>query len=255
MKRRGFFGLLGASLVTGCFGAGRETDTPELDQFPALTPASNQSPTSTTPSRGPATGPGGSDGPGTSDVTTDRQTSAGGPPTTEDISLPPPTMGDPAADVTVTVFEDFACPHCRDFSLNVLPDLKTDYVDPGTVLYRHRDFPIPVNRWSRPAANAARAVQNLSDDPSFFEYSRELYGNQSQYSWDLLLALGDEVGVDSADVRAAAEEQRYESVIQSDVALGNEMGVPGTPDVYVNEVQIQQRPTYETVRRAIESEL
>jgi protein-disulfide isomerase len=256
MKRRGFFGLLGASLVAGCFSAGQETDTPEPDQFPAPTSASNQPLASTTPSTGPTTGSTGSDGPATADVTTDRRTSAGGPPTTTaGESLPPPTIGDSAADVTVTVFEDFACSHCRDFSLNVLPDLKTDYVDPGTVLYRHRDFPIPVNEWSRPAANAARAVQDLSGDAAFFEYSRELYENQSRYSLDLFLALGDLVGVDGAVVRTAAEERRYTSVIESDVDLGTEMGVPGTPDVYVNGVQIERRPTYETVRQVIESEL
>jgi protein-disulfide isomerase len=56
-------------------------------------------------------------------------------------------------------------------------------------------------------------------------------------------------------VRTAAEERRYTSVIESDVDLGTEMGVPGTPDVYVNGVQIERRPTYETVRQVIESEL
>jgi protein-disulfide isomerase len=167
-------------------------------------------------------------------------------------------MGDPDADVTVTVFEDFACPHCRDFSLDVVPRLKANYVDPGSVRYQHRDFPLPVNvtgQWSRPAANAARAVQDLSGDTSFFEYSRELYMNQSEYSWDLFLDLGVLVGVDGAYVRTAAEERRYNSVIESDIALGEEIGVPGTPDIYVNDVQIQERPTYETMQQAIESEL
>lgn len=249
MKRRGFFGLVGASLVAGCFGGSQETDGPGSDHSPTSTPST--APGSTEPANASA-GTGGST---PSDTTANRETARTGNRTaTPGDTLSPPTMGDPAADVTVVVFEDYACPHCRDFSLNVVPKLRADYVDPGSVLYEHRDFPLPVNRWSRPAANAARAVQDIAGDSSFFEYCRALYENQSRYSFDLLLALGDEVGVDGAEVRTAAEERRYESVIQSDTALGNEMGVRGTPEVYVNGVRTEN-PAYETLRGTIESEL
>ncbi|MFB6229018.1 MAG: DsbA family protein [Halobacteriales archaeon] len=260
MERRRFFALIGASLVGGCAGGGQETDTPEPSQsLPSASPSTPVVTEQTTETAGVEEST-------TSAVVTDQRTTGPGDRTTQqatetavltetpDDLLPPPTMGDPDADVTVTVFEDFACPHCRDFSLEVVPDLKTNYVDPGSVLYQHRDFPLPVNQWSRPAANAARAVQDLSDDTSFFEYARKLYENQSRYSLDLFLALGDGVGVDGAVVRTAAGERRYESVIQSDVALGNEMGVRGTPEVYVNGSRTEN-PAYETVQQAIESKL
>jgi protein-disulfide isomerase len=253
MKRRGMLALIGAGVVAGCSSGGDETDTPELNQ--SLASTVSQTEATRDPGGGDTSTATDQQGTETGDRTPQQTTEAGAPTATPADLLSPPTMGDPDADVTLTVFEDFACPHCRDFALEVLPDLESDYIEPGSVLYQHRDFPLPYDRWSIPAANAARAVQDLSGDTSFFEYARELYANQSEYSWDLFLALGDLVGVDGADVRTAAEERRYESVIQSDVALGNEMGVPGTPDVYVNGDQIEQRPTYETLQQAIESEL
>jgi len=258
MKRRGFLGLAGSSFVAGCFGQRQETDAPESNPTLALT--SPSTPTVTEPTTG-AAGSGGSTAPG---VTTDRRTTGAGGQTTQqaigtgastetpDDLLPSPTMGDPDADVTVTVFEDFACSLCRDYTLDVLPRLESNYVDPGSILYQHRDFPA-ATQWSVPAANAARAVQDLSDDASFFEYSRELYENQSRYSMDLFLALGDKVDVDGAVVRTAAEERWYDPVIQSDIALGTEMEVRGTPEVYVNGVRTENW-AYETIEAAIEAE-
>ena len=72
--------------------------------------------------------------------------------------LPTPVAGDPDADVTVAVYEDYACPHCRTYSEEVFPQVEEIYLSAGTVRYEFHDFPIPVDETvSWQAASAARA--------------------------------------------------------------------------------------------------
>lgn len=73
--------------------------------------------------------------------------------------LDPPALGSSNAPVTVAEYVDYSCPHCREYALNTFPQIRSKFVASGTVRYVHHDFPIPVDDWSRPAANAAREVQ------------------------------------------------------------------------------------------------
>ena len=167
-------------------------------------------------------------------------------------SLPAPVQGDPDADVTVMAFEDYACPHCRTYVLDVLPDIESKYVEAGTIRYEHHDYPIPVHgTWSWAAAGAARAVQHAVGDDAFFEYSHRLFENQDRYSVELLGDLAEQVGADPRTVRRAAREETYRPVLEADRQRGQEQGLDGTPEIYVNGTATAD-PTYETVSAAIE---
>ena len=219
IDRRTFLGAVAGSALAGCLGDGSGGDG------------------------GGSDGGSGTDGGG---GTTDGETVE---------ALPPPVMGDPKADVTVMVFSDFACPHCASFEEEVLPEIESEYVEPGRIRYEHRDFPIPVSeRWSWAVAGAARAVQDGVGDDAFFEFSKACFSNQSAYSEDLLGRLAEEAGADRQAVVSAAEEGTYRPVLETDRALGVELGLGGTPEVYVNREQTSGYG-YEAVSSAIDAEL
>jgi protein-disulfide isomerase len=166
--------------------------------------------------------------------------------------LPSPTLGPADAPVTVEAFEDFACPHCATFSLEVLPRLRSEFVDPGTVRYVHRDFPLPVDeRWSWQVPSAARAVQDEADDATFFEYAHALFDNQDDYSPALLVDLADEVGAPGCAVEADARAETYRPVIEADRRVAVDRGAGGTPAVYVGGRAV--RPTYDAVAAAVDA--
>ena len=172
-----------------------------------------------------------------------------------DGTLPRPVAGDPDADVTVAVYEDYACPHCGTYSLEVFPQLASEYLEPGTVRYEFHDFPIPVDEavsWQ--AANAARAVQAAAGSQAYFEYSEALFANQSNLGPDTYASLADDIGVDGATVRQAATDRTYDETIMADRQAGRDRGVSGTPAVYVNDSEVQwSEIAYEPVKDAIES--
>jgi len=180
--------------------------------------------------------------------------SSGATPTATAVeSLPPPTSGDPDADVTVMAFEDYACPHCRTYALEVYPELAAAYVEPGLVRYEHHDFPIPVDeRWSWAAAGAARAVQDTVGDDAFFSYARRLFEHQGDYSLGLLADLAGTVGADPATVRRAAERGTYRPVLAADRRRGRELGLDGTPEIYVDG-EATAGHDYDAVAAAIEA--
>lgn len=175
-------------------------------------------------------------------------------PATKVSSLSTPVRGDPDADVTVSAYEDFACPHCREYTLSVLPDLVDEFVESGEIRYERYDFPIPVHeKWSWAAANAARAVQADAGTEAFWEYTDLLYENQENYSSGLLADLAREVDADAGAVETALQDDVYRPVVEDDRKRGRERGVTGTPTVFVNDRSVDS--SLEEIRGAIESEL
>jgi len=166
--------------------------------------------------------------------------------------LSPPVQGDPQASLTVAAYEDFACPHCREYYLTVLPELESAYIDPERIRYEHHDFPIPVaDPESYTAANAARAVQDSADEGAFWQYARGLYENQSSLGPDLYASLANNVGLDGGTIREAGVNQQYTATVMGDREQGLNKGVDSTPTVFVAG-DIVPETTIEAIRSAIE---
>ncbi|MDT3435310.1 thioredoxin domain-containing protein [Haloarcula sp. 1CSR25-25] len=168
--------------------------------------------------------------------------------------LSTPVAGDPEADVTVAVYEDYACPHCATYAESVFPQVREDYLTDGTVRYEFYDFPIPVDETvSWQAASAARAVQDNSGAEAFFTYSKRLFANQNQLGPDTYADLTEGLDVDGETVRAAATGELYRPTVSSDREAGIDRGVQGTPTVFVDDEPVEwSEIAYEPVRSAIE---
>src|SRR5665213_2681938 len=69
--------------------------------------------------------------------------------------------GSPTAPISMELYTDYQCPHCREFYLTDLPPLIKDFVRTGKVRLLHRDFPLPQFQYSRLAARYANAAGKL----------------------------------------------------------------------------------------------
>jgi protein-disulfide isomerase len=69
--------------------------------------------------------------------------------------------GSPNAPVTIEVYADYECPHCRAFYLEVLPPLIAEFVKTGKVRLIHRDFPLPSQSSAKLAARYANAAGHI----------------------------------------------------------------------------------------------
>jgi hypothetical protein len=169
-----------------------------------------------------------------------------GPSTPECETNPPadldaPTLGQANSGPTVAEYSDFSCPHCRQFALNVMPTIRQQYIRPGAITYRHYDFPIPVDDWSRPAASAAREVQRRAGDTAYARYAMDLYRHQDDYSYDLFATLAENVHVAPRSVRKAAQNHAYCRLLNKNIQKGQKKGVKGTPTVFVDNKKNSKR--------------
>jgi protein-disulfide isomerase len=176
--------------------------------------------------------------------------------------LSPPVRGDPEADVTLAVYEDFACPHCRDYNANGYPALAEAFVDTGQIRYEHRDLPIPVlDPESFEAANAARAVQTRHGREAFWTYADALFANQDALGSEtpgLYAEVAVELDYEGESVRTDAVDRAYTDTVMGDRQRGIDAGVEGTPGFVVNGEVVTSGfgdSTVETVRSAVEERL
>lgn len=189
---------------------------------------------------------GGSDGAASGDCSVESE------PTVSELSSP--VAGAPDADVTVAVFEDFACPHCQTYHLEVFPTIQSEYLDPGRVRYEHHDLPIPVDeRWSWAVASAARGVQDALGGDAFFEFAAGAFERQGEFSMETLASLGESVGADPCAVQTDAANGTYRPVLEADRQRASDLGVSGTPAAFVNGQPVDA--TLERLRSAIDGAL
>jgi protein-disulfide isomerase len=86
------------------------------------------------------------------------------------------SLGNPNAPIKVEVFSDYECPACGRFYEGTLRPMIDDYVASGKVYLVHRDFPLPLHKYSREAARWANAASRIG----YFEpVDRVLYDNQA----------------------------------------------------------------------------
>lgn len=152
--------------------------------------------------------------------------------------LPAPASGPDEAPITVAIYTDFDCPHCRDFFTEAYPTVR-DQIPADTARFVHHDFPIPVSEWSYPVASAARAVQDSRSAAAFWEFSEQAYQNASEYSTELLERLARETGTDPETVRRASEKLPYCRLLKQERKDGSDRGVEGTPTVFVNDNKLE----------------
>lgn len=165
-----------------------------------------------------------------------------------------PALGSGSDPVRLTVFEDFACPACRQFKTQLTPAIVESYVEPGHVRYLHADYPIPVDEtWTYAVGSAARAVFEEAGNDAFWAFASAIYEHQNSYSYDVIESVADEIAGVGAAARSAAEDGTYRERLDEDRDLGDQWGVSGTPSVFVDEERVDPDP--ERIGSAIEERL
>ena len=166
-----------------------------------------------------------------------------------------PVLGAADAPVTMVVFEDFRCPGCQNFELNVMPGIRRDYVDDGRVRVVYTNLPV-LGPASDHVARVGECVYAQSND-AFWEMKTPLYRAQAELTDNrraLELALTYAPGIDAAEVDACMAEPASLEAVRSDAATATALGLRSTPSVVVNGVAVAT-PSADAVRAAIDAAL
>lgn len=168
------------------------------------------------------------------------------------------TMGNPDASVVVEIFEDFQCPACRRFNADSEELLIREFIEPGQVHLVFRQYPF-IGAESLQAAHASLCA---ADQDHFWDYHDILFANQTgenvgAFIRARLVAFADSLGLDVPAFEDCLDNEVHDQQIRDEFDRGIELGVTGTPAIFVNGTQISPGfvPPYADLRQAIQQAL
>jgi protein-disulfide isomerase len=176
-------------------------------------------------------------------------------------------VGDPNAPITLQIYADYQCPHCRNFFNNVEPQLVDDYVRTGQVKLELLDFTVvgvpSLNALpddSLESVQAAEAAMCAAEQDAFIEYYQTLFTgevkpNSGAFSDDNLKAFAADLGLDTDQFDECLDTGKYEDAVIAFVHLGIDRGVRGTPSLSINGGEIFSVGDYNELQEILDEEL
>lgn len=182
------------------------------------------------------------------------------------VALPNPdglSVGDADAPVTIDVFEDFQCSACKYFTENIETLVIQNLVATGKARYVFHNYPFLDGDGAGDdgeSDRAANASMCANEQGKFWEMHHTIYANwggenQGGFSGPRMQAFAESIGLDVNVFNECFSANKYQAEIQADFDLGKQMGVNGTPTVFVNGEPAGQPgkiATYEEIAQAVE---
>jgi protein-disulfide isomerase len=164
--------------------------------------------------------------------------------------------GSDSARVEVWEFSDFECPYCARFSILSMPDIRSRLIETGRVRWRFIHYPLQGHTKS-PTVHLAAACAD--EQGRFWPMHDLLYETQDTWTSARNLVAALELVAD----RAGLDRARFDTCLEArgaawgrvlgDKALGDSVGINGTPTFFVNGRQVPDLLTYDRLRAIADS--
>jgi protein-disulfide isomerase len=161
-----------------------------------------------------------------------------------------PSRGPANAPVTIVEFADFECPFCG----GLFPQLKLieeSYAGKLRVVYRQ----FPLTNIHSHAQKAAEASLCANEQQRFWEYHDSLFRNQQDLTVEALKRRASDLKLDTAAFNTCLDSGKQADAIRREKAEGSQLGVGGTPTVFINGRLLTGAPSYASIKAIIDDEL
>ena len=163
------------------------------------------------------------------------------------------SIGNKNAKISIIAYESLTCSHCANFHIDVLPNLKKEYIDTGLAKIEFRHFPLDVA-----AFNASKIVQCKNDGNP--EILNSLYLNQSKWikgntieevNKNLKKFLMSE-GI-KVDFNKCTTDKSIEDFVLNDRIEGvKKFKVNATPTIIINDKKFEKSLDYKNLKKTLE---
>jgi protein-disulfide isomerase len=132
-------------------------------------------------------------------------------------------------------YASFTCPHCANFYIAVMPNLRQQWIDTGKLRLIHRHFPSDL------VATRASQLAECAAPDKFFARVELLF--RRQVDWlsvgdpevEMVKVLADQGVTPAAEAQACFANDRLLDKVIADVQSGQTLGVHFTPTLFINE--------------------
>jgi protein-disulfide isomerase len=161
-----------------------------------------------------------------------------------------PSKGSAGAKITLVEFSDFQCPYCSKAAFQ-LEELLTRF--PNNVRLVYKQYPIAMIHSQ--AMLASRASLAANNQGKFWLMHDKMFSNGNKLSRENILAWAKEVNMDMPKFVKDMDSRETEESVMRDVREADEIGVLGTPTVFLNGRRYNGELTVADFSKVVEGEL
>jgi protein-disulfide isomerase len=155
-------------------------------------------------------------------------------------------IGNPRGDVTLVEFLDYNCGYCK----KAVGDIKVLVKSDPKLRVVLKDFPV-LGPGSVEASRVALAAKPQLKDDKLYEYHTRLMDVRGPVNGERAKTLAREMGLDMARLERDLAGGEGTAAIQENVALGDKLGLTGTPAFIIGEEIIPGAVGVEPLRRSV----
>jgi protein-disulfide isomerase len=169
-----------------------------------------------------------------------------------------PALGTAGAPVSIVVFSDMQCPHCKGEAEMLRKELIQNY--PTQVRLYFKDFPLEsLHPWAKAAAMAGRCVFQQSPE-GFWGYHDWVFGHQEAITPENLKdqIMGwakDAKGIDALKLGACIDSKATAAEVEKEQEEARSLDIGGTPTMFINGRRIPQTIEWPNLKMIIDSEI
>ena len=160
-----------------------------------------------------------------------------------------PVIGDKETPVEITVFSDFQCPYCAKIApiLNAVVQEKKTSVH---LVFRHFPLSFHAN-----AFDAAVFSQCANEQGKFLEFHDKLFVEGVSLERSSLWLMADALELDRDRMKNCVSDKKTETIIEADLQAARNLGVQGTPSIFINGKEYQGERNIASLIEATEKAL
>ena len=164
-------------------------------------------------------------------------------------------IGSYDAIVKIKIFSSLTCPHCANFHMKVVPEIKKEYVESGKVQLIFIDFPL-----DQAAFNASKLL-HCADKKNQMDFLDVIYKTQSNWAGgstineinNNLKKIAKNFGINSMEFDKCLINEVVIDKILTDRIEGNQKySINSTPTIVINEKKLEGSTSFKNIKKKIE---
>jgi len=164
-------------------------------------------------------------------------------------------LGSDKAVVKIKIFSSLTCPHCANFHIKVVPELKKEYIDSGKAQIIFIDFPL-----DEAAFNAAKLL-HCSDKEKQMEFLNIIYATQNKWANgsnindinNNLKKIVRNLGISSMQFdKCLIDEAISDKILNNRIEANQKYSINSTPTIIINEKKLEGSTNFKNIKKKIE---
>ena len=164
-------------------------------------------------------------------------------------------LGPDKAPVKIKIFSSLTCPHCANFHINVVSEIKKEYIEIGKVQLIFIDFPL-----DQAAFNASKLLHCL-DKKKQLLFLDTIYDTQNKWTNgsnvnDInsnLKKIVMDFGINSTQFdKCLVDETISDKILNGRIKANHKYSIESTPTIVINEEKLEGAASFKNIKKKIE---